>query len=124
MALPPCSALPLPSHPDLKALGDFIHAQETAPGSGEYMRYGLYSCRGTCQCGTGTYSAPGSHGHEAADVDWMVAAGADYLKIDSSVREEERGNRNRLCAHLATLPRSLSPSPSLAPLPSVLQVLR
>lgn len=47
------------------------------------FHYGLYSCRGTCQCGTGTYNAPGSNGHEKADVDWMVAAGADYLKIDS-----------------------------------------
>jgi hypothetical protein len=46
--------------------------------------YGLYSCRGTCQCGTSTYSAPGSNGHEMADVDWMVAQGADYLKIDSA----------------------------------------
>jgi hypothetical protein len=31
--------------------------------------------------GTGTYQGPGSHGYEAADVDWMVAAGADYLKV-------------------------------------------
>ncbi len=68
----------------MKALGDWIKAQETYPGSGEYMHYGLYSCRGTCQCGTGTYSAPGSNGHEIADVDWMVAQGADYLKIDSA----------------------------------------
>ena len=67
----------------MKALGDWIKAQETAPGSGQYMRYGLYSCRGTCQCGTGTYSGPGSHGYEAADTDWMIAAGAQYLKIGS-----------------------------------------
>jgi hypothetical protein len=65
----------------MKGLGDWVHAQETYPGSGEYMKYGLYSCRGTCQCGTGTYSGPGSHGYEAADTDWMVAAGADYLKV-------------------------------------------
>ena len=31
-----------------------------------------------------SYHAVGSHGHEAADVDWMVNyAGADYLKVDS-----------------------------------------
>ena len=55
-----------------------------APGSGRKMRYGLYSCRGTCQCGTKTYHAVGSNGHEKDDVDWMVShAGADYLKIDS-----------------------------------------
>ena len=62
----------------MKGLGDYIKAQETFPGSGEFMHYGLYSCRGTCQCGTSTYSAPGSHGYEAADVAWMVAQGADY----------------------------------------------
>lgn len=68
----------------MKKLGEWIKQQETYPGSGKYMRYGLYSCRGTCQCGTATYAAPGSHGYEAADVDWMVNhAGADYLKIDS-----------------------------------------
>ena len=67
----------------MKGMGDWIKAQETYPGSGDFMHYGLYSCRGTCQCGTGTYQAPGSHGYEAADVDYMVAAGADYLKIDS-----------------------------------------
>ena len=91
----------------MKALGDWIKAQvvpaiganvvpatganmqpdwikeQVVPTAGTNMRYGLYSCRGTCQCGTGTYSAPGSHGYEAADVDWMVAAGAQYLKIDS-----------------------------------------
>jgi len=65
----------------MKGLGDWIHSQETYPGSGEYMKYGLYSCRGTCQCGTGTYQGPGSHGYEAMDTDWMVNAGADYLKV-------------------------------------------
>jgi alpha-galactosidase len=54
----------------MKGLGDWVKAQG--------FHYGLYSCRGTCQCGTNTYHAPGSHGYEAADVDWMVAAGADY----------------------------------------------
>ena len=37
----------------MKALGDWIKAQ-VVPGTGAHMRYGLYSCRGTCQCGTGT----------------------------------------------------------------------
>ena len=53
------------------------------------MRYGLYSCRGTCQCGTGTYGAPGSHGHEADDTEFMVAAGAQYLKIDSCCGDQD-----------------------------------
>ena len=57
----------------MKSLGDWVKAQG--------FHYGLYSCRGTCQCGTGTYHAPGSHGYEAADVDWMVAAGADYREF-------------------------------------------
>jgi hypothetical protein len=65
----------------MKGFGDWVHSQETYPGSGQYMKYGLYSCRGTCQCGTGTYQGPGSHGYEAMDTDWMVAAGADYLKV-------------------------------------------
>ena len=38
----------------MKALGDWIKSQPTYAGSGDMMRYGLYSCRGTCQCGTGT----------------------------------------------------------------------
>eukprot|EP00038_Savillea_parva_P025951 m.50314 g.50314 ORF g.50314 m.50314 type:complete len:571 (+) comp7229_c0_seq2:61-1773(+) len=74
----------------MKGLGDWIKSQETFPGSGKKMRYGLYSCRGTCQCGTHTYSAPGSHGFEKADVDWMVThAGADYLKIDSCCGDQD-----------------------------------
>ena len=67
----------------MKGMGDWIKQHDTYAGSGEKMHYGLYSCRGTVQCGSKTYSAVGSYGHEAADVDWMVAAGADYLKIDS-----------------------------------------
>ena len=67
----------------MKGLGDWIKATPTYAGSPTMMRYGLYSCRGTCQCGTGTYNAPGSNGHEKDDVDWMVGAGAQYLKIDS-----------------------------------------
>ena len=59
----------------MKALGDWVKSQGFV--------YGLYSCRGTCQCGTNTYHAEGSHGFEAADVAWMVDAGARYLKIDS-----------------------------------------
>ena len=73
----------------MKALGDWIKAQPTYAGSSETMRYGLYSCRGTCQCGTGTYSAPGSNGFEAADTEWMVAAGAQYLKIDSCCGDQD-----------------------------------
>lgn len=67
----------------MAGLGSWIHAQETAPGSGQHMKYGLYTCRGTCQCSTGTYQGPGSYGYEKMDTDWMVAAGADYLKVDS-----------------------------------------
>ena len=67
----------------MAALGAYVRSLETAPGSGEYLQYGLYSCRGTCQCSTSTYSGPGSHGFEAADTAWMIAAGATWLKIDS-----------------------------------------
>ena len=68
----------------MAALGSWITAQPTAPNGTERMRYGLYSCRGTCQCGTSKYGAVGSHGHEAADTAWMVAAGATWLKIESA----------------------------------------
>ena len=68
----------------MAALGAYINAMPTGSGvPGDTMRYGLYSCRGTCQCSTDKYSGPGSHGFEKADVDWMVAAGAKWLKIDS-----------------------------------------
>ena len=67
----------------MKALGDWVAAQPTYAGSEEKMVYGLYSCRGTCQCGTRAYHGPGSNGHEAADTQWMIDAGARWLKIDS-----------------------------------------
>ena len=67
----------------MKGLGDYITSLPAFNGTGERMRYGLYSSRGTCQCGTGKYHAVGSHGHEAADAEWMVSAGASWLKIDS-----------------------------------------
>jgi hypothetical protein len=62
---------------------DWINQQPVAKGSEETLRYGLYSCRGTCQCGTREYHAVGSHGHEATDTQWMIDAGAKWLKIDS-----------------------------------------
>jgi alpha-galactosidase len=68
----------------MKALGTWIRSQPTFAGSNDTMRYGLYSCRGTCQCSTGTYSAPGSNGHEADDTEWMVAAGAQVCVCSST----------------------------------------
>ena len=67
----------------MKGLGDWIKSTPLFEGSTEIFKYGLYSCRGTCQCGTGTYSAPGSNGFEALDTQWMIDQGATYLKIDS-----------------------------------------
>ena len=67
----------------MRALGDWIRAQPVAPGSPTRLQYGLYSCRGTCQCSTGKYQGPGGQGHEKGDTDWMVAQGATWLKIDS-----------------------------------------
>jgi len=66
----------------MKALGDWIHNQ-IVPGKGKIMKYGLYTCRGTCQCGTALYQGPGGHGHETQDSAWLANVGADYLKIDS-----------------------------------------
>ena len=67
----------------MKGLGDWVRSQSVGAGSEEKLVYGLYSCRGTCQCGTGLYHAVGSNGHEAADTQWMIDAGARWLKIDS-----------------------------------------
>lgn len=67
----------------MKALGDWVTALDT--NSHTTLMYGLYSCRGTCQCGTSKYSGPGSHGYEAADTQWMVAAGARWLKVRQGV---------------------------------------
>ena len=79
----------------MQGLGDWIHAQETYPGSGQYMKYGLYSCRGTCQCSTSYYSGPGSYGYEQLDTDWMVNAGADWLKIDSCCGSQDHAEAFR-----------------------------
>lgn len=59
----------------MKGLGDWVKSNDFV--------YGLYSCRGTCQCSTSSYHADGSHGSEASDTAWMIDAGARYLKIDS-----------------------------------------
>jgi alpha-galactosidase len=72
----------------MKALGDWIHDQ-VVPGKGKIMKYGLYTCRGTCQCPTKVYQGPGGQGHEASDSAWIAAAGADFLKVDSCC-----GNQN------------------------------
>ena len=90
----------------MKALGDWIHAQEIPGTGGKRLRYGLYTCRGRTQCTRPEYrarclhSAPnppaclgphpnnrcgceGSLGYEELDGKWMVEAGADYIKEDS-----------------------------------------
>ena len=66
----------------MRALGDWVHAQ-VVPGHGRVMKYGLYTSRGTCQCSTKIYQAPGSAGHVMRDAAWMAAAGADFVKEDS-----------------------------------------
>ena len=67
----------------MKALGSWIHNQNV-PGKGKIMKYGLYTCRGTCQCSTQQYQEkPGGQGYESQDSAWLADAGADYLKVDS-----------------------------------------
>eukprot|EP00931_Biecheleriopsis_adriatica_P054402 TRINITY_DN32000_c0_g1_i1.p1 TRINITY_DN32000_c0_g1~~TRINITY_DN32000_c0_g1_i1.p1 ORF type:complete len:456 (-),score=61.70 TRINITY_DN32000_c0_g1_i1:46-1413(-) len=79
----------------MAALGKFIHDLEV-PGKGKIMKYGLYTSRGVQQCDTTEYRARclhtppnpsdrcvGSHGWEVQDAQWMVDAGADYIKEDS-----------------------------------------
>ena len=60
------------------------------------MKYGLYTSRGVQQCDTAEYKlrcmhnppnpverCEGTHGYEAIDAQWLVDAGADYIKEDS-----------------------------------------
>eukprot|EP00937_MAST-01D_sp_MAST-1D-sp2_P001575 g1575.t1 len=72
----------------MKALGEHIHSLEV-PGKGKIMKYGLYTCRGSGQCGTQQYQAVGSLGHEKGDAQWMVDAGMDYLKEDSCTATQD-----------------------------------
>jgi len=65
----------------MRALGDFIHSHN--------LSYGLYTSRGTCQCSTAQYSAVGSQGFEVEDVNWMVDAGMDYVKVDSCCNTDD-----------------------------------
>lgn len=67
----------------MKALGDWIHSQEIPGSGGKHLLYGLYTSRGTVQCGTSAYHAVGSQGFEKQDSQWFADAGADYAKIDS-----------------------------------------
>ena len=73
----------------MKGFGDWVKAQETYPGSGDHFHYGLYTCRGTCQCASINYSGTGSQGFEAEDSVWMVNAGADYIKVDSCCASQD-----------------------------------
>lgn len=59
----------------MKGFGDWVHSQG--------FTYGLYTCRGSCQCSTQWYQGPGSLGYEKEDAQWIVDAGADFLKEDS-----------------------------------------
>lgn len=58
-------------------LGSWIHSKG--------FKYGLYSSRGTCQCGNDSrhYSAPGSYGYYQQDAQYMANMEADYYKLDS-----------------------------------------
>ena len=54
--------------PDMKALGDYIHARG--------LRFGIYSSPGAKTCG----GYEGSLGHEVQDAKMYAAWGVDYLK--------------------------------------------
>ena len=65
----------------MRALGDWVHAQ-VVPQTGARLRYGLYHCRGPCQCATTMYAPKafvkgiGAQGFEEADARWLVAQAA------------------------------------------------
>ena len=66
----------------MKAVGDYLHSLG--------LKYGLYTTRGTIQCGTSEYNnVPGSYGHYKSDVDQMVSWGIDFLKVDSCYASQE-----------------------------------
>jgi alpha-galactosidase len=56
--------------PDMKALGDYIHARG--------LKFGIYSSPGPLTCG----KFAGSFGHEQQDADLYASWGVDYLKYD------------------------------------------
>jgi alpha-galactosidase len=61
---------PLPSFPDMKALGDYIHSKG--------LKFGLYSGPGPVTCA----GAEASYGHEEQDAQMFASWGVDYLKYD------------------------------------------
>jgi alpha-galactosidase len=56
--------------PDMKALGDYIHARG--------LKFGIYSSPGPRSCAR----YEGSGGHEQQDADLYASWGIDYLKYD------------------------------------------
>jgi alpha-galactosidase len=80
----------------MKGLGAWIHDLDVK-GQGKIMKYGLYTSRGVTQCDTPEYQkrclhtppnpatmrCEGTNGYEAIDAQWLVDAGADYIKEDS-----------------------------------------
>lgn len=61
---------PLPTFPDMKALGDYIHSKG--------LKFGLYSGPGPVTCA----GAEASYGHEEQDAAMFASWGVDYLKYD------------------------------------------
>jgi alpha-galactosidase len=61
---------PLPTFPDMKALGDYIHSKG--------LKFGLYSGPGPVTCG----GAEASYGHEDQDAAMFASWGVDYVKYD------------------------------------------
>lgn len=61
---------PVPTFPDMKALGDYIHSRG--------LKFGLYSGPGPVTCA----GAEASYGHEEQDAQMFASWGVDYLKYD------------------------------------------
>ena len=74
---------PLPTFPDMKALGDYIHSKG--------LKFGLYSGPGPVTCA----GAEASYGHEEQDAAMFASWGVDYLKYDLCsyriIMQEESG---------------------------------
>jgi hypothetical protein len=89
---------------------------QVVPGKGKVMKYGLYTCRGTCQCSTQLYHGPGSHGHvkvSAVLSDYSTRVVARYSGEVSAVLSDYSSNINavpRRGAHAGPADRGLLPS--------------
>lgn len=85
--------------PDMKALGDYVHAQG--------LRFGIYSSPGPKTCG----GFEGSFGHEAQDARTFAAWGVDVLKYDWCSYRAPNRSRDELAKPYQVMRAALDAQP-------------